>query len=70
MENELSVFYQREYKDKLFKFIFGRESNDSKKWRLQLYKEMLKTSVTFFETSVPTGDFITPEPCSELNCIV
>lgn len=40
MENELSVFYQREYKDKLFKFIFGRESNDSKKWRLQLYNAL------------------------------
>ena len=40
MENELSVLYQREYKDKLFKFIFGRESNDSKEWRLQLYNAL------------------------------
>ena len=41
MENELTVLYQREYKDRLFKFIFGRESDDSKKWRLQLYNALI-----------------------------
>ena len=44
MENELSVFYQREYKDRLFKFIFGRESDESKKWRLQLYNALNGTN--------------------------
>ena len=40
MENELSVLHQREYKDRLFKFIFGRESDESKIWRLQLYNAL------------------------------
>lgn len=44
MENELSVSYQREYKDRLFKFIFGQESDDSKKWRLQLYNALNGTN--------------------------
>ena len=44
MENEFSVSYQREYKDRLFKFIFGQESNESKKWRLQLYNALNGTN--------------------------
>ena len=28
---------QREYKDRLFKAIFGRDTNESKRWRLELY---------------------------------
>ena len=44
MENELSVAYQREYKDRLFKFIFGQESDESKRWRLQLYNALNGTN--------------------------
>ena len=36
----------REYKDRLFKAIFGRENPQSKKWRLELYNALRGTSYT------------------------
>ena len=30
---------KREYKDRLFKAIFGRDTEESKRWRLDLYNE-------------------------------
>ena len=35
-----------EYKDRLFKFIFGRDTEESKRWRLQLYNALNGTNVT------------------------
>ncbi|MBP5465692.1 MAG: hypothetical protein J6Y13_11040, partial [Treponema sp.] len=36
----------REYKDRLFKAIFGRDSEQSKCWRLDLYNALNGTSYT------------------------
>ena len=36
----------REYKDRLFKAIFGRDSEQSKRWRLDLYNALNGTSYT------------------------
>ena len=36
----LDNVYQREYKDRLFKYIFGRDTEDSKMWRLDLYNAL------------------------------
>ena len=35
---------QREYKDRLFKAIFGRDTEESKRWRLDLYNALNDTS--------------------------
>ena len=40
----LTLNTQREYKDRLFKAIFGRDIEESKKWRLDLYNELNDTS--------------------------
>ena len=37
---------QREYKDRLFKAIFGRETEESKRWRLDLYNALNDTNYT------------------------
>lgn len=37
---------QREHKDRLFKAIFGRNTEESKRWRLELYNLLNKTNVT------------------------
>ncbi len=37
---------QREYKDRLSKAIFGRDTDESKKWRLDLYNALNNTSYT------------------------
>ena len=37
---------QREYKDRLFKAIFGRNTEESKRWRLDLYNALNNTSYT------------------------
>ncbi|MGN0739886.1 MAG: hypothetical protein ACI4LX_06915 [Treponema sp.] len=37
---------QREYKDRLFKAIFGRNTPESKKWRLELYNFLNGTNYT------------------------
>ncbi|MBO4320153.1 MAG: hypothetical protein J5857_06765 [Treponema sp.] len=37
---------QREYKDRLFKAIFGRNTDESKRWRLDLYNALNNTSYT------------------------
>ncbi len=37
---------QREYKDQLFKAIFGRNTEESKRWRLDLYNALNNTSYT------------------------
>ena len=37
---------QREHKDRLFKAIFGRNTDESKRWRLELYNLLNKTSLT------------------------
>ena len=36
----------REYKDRLFKAIFGRDSEQSKRWRLDLYNALNDSSYT------------------------
>ena len=46
MEKELPVLHQREFKDRLFKFIFGQDSDESKRWRLQLYNALNGTNYT------------------------
>lgn len=37
---ELEPTLQREYKDRLFKAIFGRDTEESKRWRLELYNAL------------------------------
>ncbi len=37
---------QREHKDRLFKAIFGRNTEESKRWRLELYNLLNKTNAT------------------------
>lgn len=37
---EFQTLPQREYKDRLFKAIFGRDTEESKKWRLELYNAL------------------------------
>ncbi len=37
---EFQTLPQREYKDRLFKAIFGRDSEESKRWRLELYNAL------------------------------
>ena len=37
---------QREYKDRLFKAIFGRNTEESKKWRLSLYNALNDSNYT------------------------
>ena len=37
---------QREYKDRLFKAIFGRNTEESKRWRLNLYNALNETNYT------------------------
>ncbi len=46
MKKEETSQYNREYKDRLFKFIFGKDSEESKKWRLQLYNALNGTNIT------------------------
>ncbi|MBO4387405.1 MAG: hypothetical protein J5817_10395, partial [Treponema sp.] len=36
----------RQYKDRLFKAIFGRDTEESKRWRLELYNALNGTSYT------------------------
>ena len=38
--------YQKKFKDRLFIFIFGRDSEQSKKWRLELYNALNGTHYT------------------------
>ena len=38
--------YQKKFKDRLFTFIFGRDSEQSKKWRLDLYNALNGTHYT------------------------
>ncbi len=42
----LQTTQQREYKDRLFKAIFGRNTDESKRWRLDLYNALNGTSYT------------------------
>ena len=42
----LTLNPQREYKDRLFKAIFGRDTEESKRWRLDLYNALNNTSYT------------------------
>ena len=46
MENKVTSNPNPEYKDRLFKFIFGRETEQSKHWRLQLYNALNGTNFT------------------------
>ena len=46
MENEVNGTINREYKDRLFKFIFGKDTEQSKRWRLQLYNALNGTNIT------------------------
>ena len=41
-----SLLSVREYKDRLFKAIFGRDSEQSKRWRLDLYNALNNTNYT------------------------
>lgn len=43
---DFSIKPQREYKDRLFKAIFGRDTEESKRWRLDLYNALNNTSYT------------------------
>ena len=42
----LTLNPQREYKDRLFKAIFGRDTEESRRWRLDLYNALNDTSYT------------------------
>ena len=44
--NEVETVYNREYKDRLFKFIFGKDTEQSKQWRLELYNALNGTNIT------------------------
>ena len=44
MDNEVTSTINREYKDRLFKFIFGKDTEQSKRWRLQLYNALNGTT--------------------------
>lgn len=44
MENSTNHKHQREYKDRFFKYIFGKNTQESKKWRLQLYNALNGTT--------------------------
>ena len=46
MEEKITLLNNPEYKDRLFKFIFGRETEESKRWRLQLYNALNGTNIT------------------------
>ncbi len=46
MVNEVKETVNREYKDRLFKFIFGKDTEQSKQWRLQLYNALNGTKIT------------------------
>ena len=46
MENEVTAEINREHKDRLFKFIFGKNTEESKQWRLQLYNALNGTNIT------------------------
>ena len=37
---------QRQYRDRLFKAIFGRDTEQSKKWRLELYNALNSSHYT------------------------
>ena len=42
--NTENVAPNREYKDRLFKAIYGRNTEQSKKWRLELYNALNGTN--------------------------
>ena len=44
METQIQTLYNREHKDRLFKFIFGKDTEQSKRWRLQLYNALNGTN--------------------------
>ena len=44
MSNEITENHQPEHKDRLFKYIFGKDTKKSKKWRLQLYNALNGTN--------------------------
>ena len=46
METKVTTLYNREHKDRLFKFIFGKNTEQSKRWRLQLYNALNGTNYT------------------------
>ena len=46
MDEKITSLNNPEYKDRLFKFIFGRETEESKRWRLQLYNALNGTNIT------------------------
>ena len=46
MESKIETLGNPEHKDRLFKFIFGRQTEESKRWRLQLYNALSGTNVT------------------------
>ena len=44
--NLIQAAHNREYRDRLFKAIFGRDNEQSKKWRLELYNALNGTRYT------------------------
>ena len=44
MDTKLAIQTNPVYKDRLFKFIFGQDTEQSKKWRLQLYNALNGTN--------------------------
>lgn len=44
MKNDSGKTHQNQYKDRLFKYIFGRDDEMSKKWRLDLYNALNGTN--------------------------
>ncbi len=41
---DMTIKPQREYKDRLFKAVFGRDTEESKRWRLDLYNALNGTN--------------------------
>ena len=44
--NLIQTAHNREYRDRLFKAVFGRDNEHSKRWRLELYNALNGTSYT------------------------
>ncbi len=46
MEEQVTGIINHDHKDRLFKFIFGKNTEQSKRWRLQLYNALNGTKLT------------------------
>ena len=57
--------HQREYRDRLFKAIFGRNTPQSKRWRLELYNALNGTNYTDPDALVKRASEYTEHTASE-----